>query len=107
MLRHDIVNHPTEQQLVALNQKKTRVIANNVINNNKRILTADPLHIITEEEMDSARQLLKDEIALVKDAMGHGDLAIENYTKVWDECYGQVITYVISFKLTCVFCFLT
>ena len=27
----------------------------------------------------------------VKQKMGHGDLSIEAYTKVWEECYSQVL----------------
>ena len=38
----------------------------------------------------AARDLLKEEIKVVKQGMNHGDLTMEAYTKVWDECYGQV-----------------
>ena len=48
---------------------------------------------ISAEEMESARDLLKDEIVYVKDRMGHGDIPSEVFTKVWDECYGQVYCY--------------
>lgn len=27
---------------------------------------------------------------VVKAGMGHGDLSLEAYTQVWEECYGQV-----------------
>lgn len=90
MLRHDIVTHPTQNQVNALNTKKTRIAAQNVIMTNKKMLSQEPLDDITEDEMNSARELLNNEISVVKDAMAHGDLAIDAYTKVWDECYGQV-----------------
>ena len=90
MLRHDIVNNPSEIQLSALNGKKTRSITQNVINVNRKILENNPLDDISEEEMNNARRVLDEEILVVKDAMSHGDIAIDVYTKVWEECYGQV-----------------
>ena len=92
MLRHDIVKNPTELQLNALNGKKTRNSAQNVINTNRKILESHPLDDISEEEMKNARRILDEEILVVKDAMSHGDIGIDVYTKVWEECYGQVCT---------------
>ena len=98
MLRHDIVTHPTQNQINALNTKKTRNAAQNIIMNNKKILSQQPLDDISEDEMNAARKLLNDEISIVKNAMAHGDLTIDAYTKVWDECYGQVrITFIRCF----------
>lgn len=37
-----------------------------------------------------ARELLKAEAEYVKSAMGHGDLPIDAYSQVWEECYNQV-----------------
>ena len=90
MLRHDIVNYPTEHQIIALNGKKTRNAAQNAINTNRKMLDSNPLDDISEEEMNEARRILDEEIAIVKEAMSHGDIAIDVYTKVWEECYGQV-----------------
>ena len=38
-----------------------------------------------------ARDLLKREMDYVKVRMGHGDLSLESYTQVWEECYSQVL----------------
>lgn len=38
-----------------------------------------------------AKKLVKEEMSIVKEGMGHGDLSLEAYTTVWDECLGQVI----------------
>ena len=38
-----------------------------------------------------ARDLLKEEMEYVKTKMNHGDLSIEAYTQVWEECYSQVL----------------
>ena len=90
MVRNDIVFHPTEQQVNILNAKKTRVNAQSVVSANKMALEEEQLDDITENEMNAARQLLNEEIEVVKRAMAHGDLPIEVYTRVWEECYGQV-----------------
>lgn len=34
--------------------------------------------------------MLAAEMEVVKAGMGHGDLSMEAYTQVWEECYGQV-----------------
>lgn len=38
-----------------------------------------------------ARDLLKREMDFVKRGMNHGDLSIESFSQVWDECYSQVL----------------
>ena len=38
-----------------------------------------------------AHDLLQREMELVKQRMGHGDLSLESYTQVWEECYAQVL----------------
>ena len=90
MLRHDIVNNPTNRQIEALTQKKSRNTAQAVIAANRVALESNPLAPLTEEEIAGARDLLKKEMEFVKVKMGHGDLPIESYSKVWEECYNQV-----------------
>lgn len=51
----------------------------------------NPYEQIDEEELVEAQQMLKDEIQVVKNGMGHGDLSLENYSQVWEECLGQVL----------------
>ena len=99
MLRNDIVNNPTETHLEMLNQKKTRANAQNVLATNRKYLSQKPLDDVTEEEMQAAKELLKEEIEVVKQGMNHGDLAMDAYTKVWEECYGQVIC-VVFFSIS-------
>jgi pre-mRNA-splicing factor CDC5/CEF1 len=38
-----------------------------------------------------ARALLEAEVNVVKKTMGHGDINVDVYSKVWDECYSQVL----------------
>lgn len=91
MVRNDVVYHPTEHQLFALNGKKTRANTQLVIDDNRKILDDDDLDDVTLDEMESAKELLKNEMEIVKKAMAHGDLQLEVYTKVWEECYGQLL----------------
>lgn len=37
-----------------------------------------------------AKAALAAEMEVVKAGMGHGDLSMEAYSQVWEECYGQV-----------------
>lgn len=90
MLRNDIVNHPTHGQVELLKQKKTRNAVEAVISSNQVALERDPYEAFTEEEMAEAKKTLAKEMDYVKQRIGHGDLPIESYSKVWDECYAQV-----------------
>ena len=90
MLRHDIVNNPTSRQIEALTQKKTRNSAQSVVAANRAALESNPLEPLTEEDIAGARDLLNREMEFVKSKMGHGELPIESYSKVWAECYNQV-----------------
>ena len=38
-----------------------------------------------------ARTLLEAEVNVVKKTMGHGDISLDVYSQVWDECYSQVL----------------
>ncbi|XP_028414802.1 cell division cycle 5-related protein-like [Dendronephthya gigantea] len=91
MLRNDIVNHPTSSQVELLKQKKTRNAVQAVIAANQAALERDQHEKFTEEEMTDAKKMLAKEMDFVKQRIGHGDLPIESYSKVWDECYAQVM----------------
>lgn len=49
-----------------------------------------------------AKTILAAEMEVVKSGMGHGDLSMEAYSQVWEECYGQVryLPFVGSFQWT-------
>ncbi|XP_044726602.1 cell division cycle 5-like protein [Chrysoperla carnea] len=42
-------------------------------------------------ELDVARNMLKKEMEVVKQGMNHGDLSLDAYTQVWEECLAQVL----------------
>jgi hypothetical protein len=46
--------------------------------------------------------MLQQEMEVVKQGMGHGDLSLESYTQVWEECLAQVhiiINFVVLFYI--------
>lgn len=43
------------------------------------------------EELDIAQNMLKKEMEVVKKGMNHGDLPMDAYTQVWEECLRQVL----------------
>ncbi|PIK61648.1 putative cell division cycle 5-like protein-like [Apostichopus japonicus] len=54
-------------------------------------LEQHPYKEVTEEEITEARELLRQEMEVVKEGMGHGDLSLDAYSQVWDECQSQVL----------------
>nr|CAG4645390.1 EOG090X02CC [Lynceus sp. MCZ IZ 141354] len=54
-------------------------------------LKAHPYQEVTLEELAQAKELLSNEMETVKTGMGHGDLSLESYCQVWDECLSQVL----------------
>lgn len=54
-------------------------------------LEEHPLEQFTEKELANAKTLLKQEMETVRDGMGHEKLSLPDHTKVWDECYSQLI----------------
>lgn len=50
-----------------------------------------PYHTYSEEQMEKAKEMLKAEMEVVKQGMNHGDLSLETFTQVWEECLAQVL----------------
>merc|ERR1712072_894436 len=57
----------------------------------RQYLDKHPYQRFNDEDIESAKQLLNDEMEVVKQGMGHGDLSLEAYTQVWEECLAQVL----------------
>lgn len=47
--------------------------------------------IVSVADRESAGKLLKQEMQVVKAGMAHGDLSLESYSQVWQECLSQVL----------------
>ncbi|MCJ8736735.1 hypothetical protein PDJAM_G00015930 [Pangasius djambal] len=54
-------------------------------------LEKSPYDKVAEEDLKKAKELLRQEMEVVKHGMGHGELSIEAYNQVWEECYSQVL----------------
>jgi pre-mRNA-splicing factor CDC5/CEF1 len=58
------------------------------------------LSIYSDEELEKSRALLKREVETVKKGMNHGDLTLDAYSQVWEECYREVMFNVGQSKYT-------
>ncbi|XP_043992783.1 cell division cycle 5-like protein isoform X2 [Gambusia affinis] len=92
MLHHDCLHHPSSSAVTQLQRAKTKG-PTSTSNNASHIsyLETHPYKPISTEEMEQAKAILTAEMEVVKVGMGHGDLSMEAYTQVWEECYGQVL----------------
>ncbi|KAH8379246.1 hypothetical protein KR009_003876 [Drosophila setifemur] len=52
---------------------------------------ANPYEEISQAELAQARQMLGEEMEVVKERMSHGELPLDVYAQVWQECLGQVL----------------
>ncbi|XP_037536510.1 cell division cycle 5-like protein [Nematolebias whitei] len=95
MMHNDCLHHPSANAANAANQLqrgKTKGPAS-TSNNASHIsyLETHPYKPVSTEDMEQAKVILAVEMEVVKAGMGHGDLSLEAYTQVWEECYGQVL----------------
>lgn len=54
-------------------------------------LEQNPYDSFTSDELERAKYMLKGEMDYVKHGMGHGELSLDSYTQVWEECLSQVL----------------
>lgn len=54
-------------------------------------LEQHPYHNVSVRDREAASKMLKAEMQLVKTGMAHGDLSLESYSQVWQECLSQVL----------------
>ncbi|EDW79544.1 uncharacterized protein Dwil_GK20537 [Drosophila willistoni] len=52
---------------------------------------ANPYEEISPQDLAQAKQMLADEMDVVKERMSHGELPLDVYAQVWQECLGQVL----------------
>ncbi|KAJ8288735.1 hypothetical protein COCON_G00013940 [Conger conger] len=88
MIHYDSLHHPYTEPL----SKKTKG-PGSASNNAEHIAYLDKIAYekVTEEELRKSDELLAQEMEVVKHGMGHGDLSMEAYSQVWEECYSQVL----------------
>uniref|UniRef100_A0A8C1CQ31 Cell division cycle 5-like protein n=2 Tax=Cyprinus carpio TaxID=7962 RepID=A0A8C1CQ31_CYPCA len=88
MIHFDCLHHPFSDA-----QAKKGKGMGSSSNNTEHIafLEKNPYEKVSEEELKKAGELLAQEMEVVKHGMGHGDLSMEAYNQVWEECYSQVL----------------
>ncbi|XP_035722625.1 cell division cycle 5-like protein [Vespa mandarinia] len=82
MLQYDALQNPMQQN---------RKGASSSLAQAQSYLEQHPYANFDEEELDAAKQLLADEMNVVKEGMAHGDLSLDAYTTVWEECLSQIL----------------
>ncbi|CAG9765204.1 unnamed protein product [Ceutorhynchus assimilis] len=82
MLQFDNLKNPVATQSKPSNKSQAQQLA---------FLEEHPYRNFHAEELETAKQMLKKEMEVVKKGMNHGDLPMDAYTQVWEECLGQVL----------------
>lgn len=82
MLQYDNIKNPVPTQNKRSNLSQAQQLA---------YLDQHPYDNFKSEELTVARAMLKREMEVVKNGMNHGELPIEAYTQVWEECLSQVL----------------
>ena len=90
MLHHDCLETPTPIQMGEGKKKSgDRTILNEA--QHRAYIDKHSYQKFSEEDMEEAKLLLEREMEDVKEGMGHGELSLESYTQVWEECLAQVL----------------
>uniref|UniRef100_A0AAG5CV30 Pre-mRNA-splicing factor CDC5/CEF1 n=1 Tax=Anopheles atroparvus TaxID=41427 RepID=A0AAG5CV30_ANOAO len=84
MLNYDAFRNPIQHTQVLPSKRPP-------LSQYQAYLEQHPYENIDETELDEARKMLTAEMGVVKQGMAHGDLSLESYTQVWQECLSQVL----------------
>lgn len=94
MLHYDSVYSATPAQMgVPIGSKKKTPSSNAVLNQAQHLayLEQQRYEKFEQSDLELAKKLLHQEMDVVKQGMNHGDLSLESYTQVWEECLAQVL----------------
>ncbi|XP_049792039.1 cell division cycle 5-like protein [Schistocerca nitens] len=86
MLHYDAVYSPVASQQEAKKRGQIMTQAQHLA-----YLEQHPYSNYSQDQVAQAREILKREMEVVKQGMGHGELSLESYTQVWEECLAQVL----------------
>ncbi|XP_051173244.1 cell division cycle 5-like protein [Leptopilina boulardi] len=81
MLQYDTLNNP-----VALNKR-----SNNILSQAQSYLNSHPYKNYEKDDLDDAKKLIENEMNIVRKGMDHGDISLEAYCTVWEECLSQIL----------------
>lgn len=82
MLHFDNLKNPIPNQSKQSTKSQAQQLA---------FLEEHPYQNFRPDELELSKKMLKKEMEIVKMGMNHGELPIEAYTQVWEECLGQVL----------------
>ncbi|XP_017332390.1 cell division cycle 5-like protein [Ictalurus punctatus] len=88
MIHYDSLHHPYTEVLA---KKAKGAGSGSTSTEHVAYLEKSPYEKVAEEDLKKAKELLRQEMEVVKHGMGHGDLSIDAYNQVWEECYSQVL----------------
>lgn len=88
MLHHDSIRNPTNSQMFISSIRAKQ--GGNPNQQHLLYLDKHPFVKYDEEDISNAKQMLSNEIEVVKQGMGH-DLTFDAFCQVWDECLSQVL----------------
>ncbi|XP_058824788.1 cell division cycle 5-like protein [Topomyia yanbarensis] len=84
MLNYDAIRNPVINPQAPPTKK-------NPLSQHLAYLEQNPYEDVDEADLDQAKEMLREEMGIVKAGMAHGDLSLESYTQVWQECLSQVL----------------
>uniref|UniRef100_A0A4W4F847 Cell division cycle 5-like protein n=1 Tax=Electrophorus electricus TaxID=8005 RepID=A0A4W4F847_ELEEL len=88
MVHYDSLHHPFTE---ALAKKGKGAGSGSSSAEHITYLDKTPYEKLLEDDLRKAKELLRQEMEVVKHGMGHGELSIDAYNQVWEECYSQVL----------------
>ncbi|CAH0396111.1 unnamed protein product [Bemisia tabaci] len=83
MLHYDALQNPVPSE-----KKQSNVVSQA---QHLAYLEQHPYQPVPLEDIEEAKKLLAEEMNVVKQGMGHGDLSIDAFSQVWEECLSQVL----------------
>nr|SVE79992.1 EOG090X02CC [Daphnia magna]SVE80619.1 EOG090X02CC [Daphnia magna]SVE81189.1 EOG090X02CC [Daphnia magna]SVE82387.1 EOG090X02CC [Daphnia magna] len=86
MMHYDSIRNPVNNST-----EKGGGLSRKIIETSQNFLSNNSYQEFEDKEIEQAKELLKVEMEKVKAGMGHGDLTMEAYTQVWEECLSQVL----------------
>ncbi|XP_077345082.1 cell division cycle 5-like protein [Lithobates pipiens] len=89
MLHYDSVHHPFGDNATSKKGKMPSSVTTNA--EHVAYLEQNTYEKVSQAELKYAEDLLKQEMEVVKQGMGHGDLSLDAFNQVWEECYSQVL----------------
>ncbi|KAK6178685.1 hypothetical protein SNE40_011211 [Patella caerulea] len=90
MLHYDALYSPA-QSGANQNKKQSQTKSLQNLAQHKAYLENVSYEKFSEDEIQNAHEMLQKEMKHVKEGMGHGDISVEVFTQVWEECYSQVL----------------